>query len=60
MLMIIRSYYRFAELSIEEKKVERFEQVISECNEFVDRFPESKLKKDVDEYLALSQKNIKG
>lgn len=58
-LMIIKSYYRFAEMSIEEKKTERFEQVITECNEFTDRFPDSKLKKEVDEYLNLSQKNLK-
>ncbi|MFM2138439.1 MAG: outer membrane protein assembly factor BamD, partial [Bacteroidota bacterium] len=48
-----------AELSIEERKTERYEQVVSECNEFTDRFPESKLRKEVDQYLALSQKNIK-
>lgn len=58
-LMIIKSYYKFAELSVEEKQVERFEQVIGECNEFADRFPESKLKKEADEFLNLSQKNIK-
>lgn len=57
--MIIKSYYRFAEMSIEEKKVERYEQVINECNEFADRFPESKLKKEADEFLNLSQANIK-
>jgi outer membrane protein assembly factor BamD len=58
-LMIIKSYYRFAEMSIEEKKVERFEQVITECNDFTDRFPESKLKKEADNFLNLSQNNIK-
>ncbi len=58
-LMIIKSYYRFAEMSIEEKKIERYEQVINECNEFTDRFPESKLKKEADEFLNLSQTNIK-
>ncbi|HEY6062628.1 MAG TPA: outer membrane protein assembly factor BamD, partial [Chitinophagaceae bacterium] len=58
-LMIIKSYYRFAELSIEEKKVERYEQVINECNEFTDRFPDSKLKKEAEEFLNLSQSNIK-
>lgn len=58
-LMIIKSYYRFAEMSVEEKKIERFEQVINECNEFTDRFPESKLKKQADEFLNLSQTNIK-
>jgi outer membrane protein assembly factor BamD len=58
-LMIIKSYYRFAEMSVEEKKVERYEQVIAECNEFTDRFPDSKLKKEVDEFYNLSQKNLK-
>ncbi len=58
-LMIIKSYYRFAQLSVEEKQVERYEQVISECNEFTDRFPESKLKKAADDFLNLSQTNIK-
>ena len=57
--MIIKSYYRFAEMSVEEKKVERYEQVINECNEFADRFPDSKLKKEADEFLNLSQANIK-
>lgn len=58
-LMIIKSFYRFAEMSVEDKKIERYEQVVSECNEFTDRFPESKLKKEVDEFLILSQKKLK-
>jgi outer membrane protein assembly factor BamD len=58
-LMTIRAYYRYAELSVEEKKPERFEQVINECNEFVDRFPESKLRKEAERFLNLSQTNIK-
>jgi len=35
--MVIKSYFRFAEMSIEEKKAERFEQVITECHDFIDR-----------------------
>jgi outer membrane protein assembly factor BamD len=58
-LMIIKSYYRFAELSIEDKKAARFEQVITECSDFIDRFPESKLTKEVERYLNLSQTNLK-
>ena len=42
-LMSIKSYFRFAELSIEEKKSERFEKVVQECNDFTDRFPQSPL-----------------
>ncbi len=57
--MIIKSYYRFAELSVEERKTERFEKVIDECQDFVDRFPESKLRKEAENYLNLSQTNIK-
>ena len=58
-LMVIKSYYRYAELSIEEKKAERFEQVINECEDFVDRFPESKLRKEAEDYLNLSQTQYK-
>jgi outer membrane protein assembly factor BamD len=58
-LMVIKSYFRFAEMSIEDKKVERFEQVVNECFEFVDRYPESKLRKEVDNFLNSSQNNIK-
>ncbi len=57
--MIIKSYYKFAELSIEEKKQERFEKVVTECNEFTDRFPESKLGKEVERFLNLSNNNLK-
>jgi outer membrane protein assembly factor BamD len=58
-LMIIKSYFRYAELSVESKKTERFEKVIAECEEFVDRFPESKFRKEAESYLNLSQTNIK-
>lgn len=58
-LMVIRSYFQYADMSIEEKRVERFEQVVNECYEFTDRYPESKLLKDVDAILNNSQNNIK-
>ena len=58
-LMVIRSYYQFAEMSIEEKRVERFEQVVNECYEFTDRYPDSKYRQDVETFLNKSQNNIK-
>jgi outer membrane protein assembly factor BamD len=58
-LMSIKSYFRFAELSIQEKKTERFEKVIEECNDFTDRFPQSPLVKEVEHFLTLSQNNLK-
>jgi outer membrane protein assembly factor BamD len=58
-LMVIKSYFKFAELSVDEKKAERFEQVIQECNDFTDRFPDSKLMKEVERYITLSNTNLK-
>ncbi len=58
-LQVIKSYYQFAMMSIDEKKNERFEQVITEVNDFIDRFPDSKLKPEAERYLAQSQNNIK-
>ena len=57
-LMIIKSYFRYAEMSIEEKKPERFEKVIDEYEDFVDRFPNSKFLKEAEDYMNLSQTNI--
>jgi outer membrane protein assembly factor BamD len=56
---VIKSYYLYASNSVEEKQAARFEQVVTECNDFVDRFPESKLLKEVERYANLSQNNIK-
>jgi len=58
-LLVIRSDFQYASLSIQEKKEDRFGEVVTQCNEFIDRFPESKLTKSVQEYLNLSQNNIK-
>lgn len=58
-LQAIRAYYEYASFSVDQKKEERFQQVITECNDFVDRFPESNLVKQVEEILKLSQNNIK-
>lgn len=58
-LQIIKSYYLFAMNSVEEKKQERFEQVVTECHDFVDRFPESTLKTEVEHYETLAKNNIK-
>lgn len=53
-LMVIKSYYLYATNSIEEKQAERFDKVVTECLEFSDRFPESKLGKSVETYKTQS------
>ena len=58
-LQVIKSYYLFAKNSYEDKVPARMEQVINECNDFTDRFPDSKLIKEVERYRNLSQNTIK-
>ncbi len=58
-LQVIRSYFEYAAMSVDEKKQERYEKVLEECNEFTDRFPDSKLQKDVEHFRNVSQNNIK-
>ncbi len=57
-LYIVKSYYKFANQSIYDKKAERFEQVIKAYNDFADRHPESKLLKEAADYSKLSTSQI--
>ncbi len=58
-LKIIKAWYKFAKLSFEDKQLERYEKVINEYEDFADRYPESKLLKEAENYKNLSQNNIK-
>jgi len=41
-VLVIKAYYKYAEMSYEEKQKERFEKVLSECNDFTERYADSK------------------
>jgi outer membrane protein assembly factor BamD len=58
-LMVVKSYYKFAKLSIAEKQIERFEKVTAEYQDFLDRFPDSKLLQEAESYSNLSLNQIK-
>jgi outer membrane protein assembly factor BamD len=58
-LNAIRAYYRFAKLSVIDKQVERFEKVVTEYQDFADRYPDSALLPEAKELSNLSQNNIK-
>jgi outer membrane protein assembly factor BamD len=58
-LQSIKSYYKFAQLSITDKQIERYEKAAAAFDDFTDRFPESKLLKEAEEYKNLSLNNIK-
>jgi outer membrane protein assembly factor BamD len=58
-LMVIKSYFLYATNSIEEKQAERFDKVVTECIDFADRYPESKLASAVLDYKTKSLNTIK-
>lgn len=57
--MVIKSYYEYAKMSVEDRQAERFEKVVTEVQDFNDRFPDSQLAKTVENYKTLSLNNIK-
>ncbi|MEI8249409.1 MAG: outer membrane protein assembly factor BamD [Candidatus Taylorbacteria bacterium] len=58
-LQVIRSYYKYAEMSYEEKQKERYEKVITECNDFNERFADSKLMDEVQKLKTQTNNIIK-
>ncbi len=58
-LMSIKSYFKYASMSVDEKKEERYAKVVLEVEDFQDRFPESKLTKEAERYLTLTKNNLK-
>ena len=58
-LMAIKSFYQFAKLSVPDKQQERFEKVVTEFNDFTDRYPDSKLLKEAQDYNNQSLNHIK-
>jgi outer membrane protein assembly factor BamD len=58
-LYIIKSDYLYATKSMEEKKKARLEQVLTDINDFNDRFPDSKLKPEVQQYMDLTNSTLK-
>lgn len=58
-LEVIKSYYKYAQMSISEKQEERYQQVLTQVSDFEDRFPQSNLLQQVQEYKTLSTNNIK-
>src|SRR5450755_983192 len=58
-LYIIKSDYYYAIQSLDEKKKTRLEQVLTDVNDFKDRFPDSKMKKEAQQYQDLATNSLK-
>jgi len=58
-LLVIKSYFKYAEMSYEDKQKDRFEKVLSECNDFNERFAQSKHVEEVAKYKTQSSNYLK-
>ena len=58
-LMVVKSWYQYALNSIPEKQKERFERVLNECADFIDRYPESNQTDEIDRYKKQTNNNLK-
>ncbi|TAF54356.1 MAG: outer membrane protein assembly factor BamD [Sphingobacteriia bacterium] len=58
-LRMIKSYFKYAEMSYEEKQKERFEKVLTECQDFTDRFTDSKYLEEVNKYKSQTNNILK-
>ena len=58
-LSSIKAYYKYAEMSIPTKQEERFDKVINDVQDFQQRFPQSKLNEEANNYKILSENNLK-
>ncbi len=58
-LLVIKAYFKYAEMSYEEKQKERYEKVISECSDFSERFADSKYVEEVNKYKSQTNNILK-
>lgn len=56
--MIVKSDYKFAQLSINSKKAERYKDVIKDYKAFIERYPATKYKNEVEKYVEDSRYEI--
>lgn len=57
--MAVKSYFQFAEKSVQNKQKERFQDVVTEYLSFKDFYPESSYLREAEGYYNIAQKNIK-
>lgn len=59
MILILKAKYQQALLSYAETKVDRYQSAIDEYYNYINEFPTGKFRKEADDMLKVSEKNIK-
>ena len=58
-LLVMKSKFELAVMSVESKKLDRFQNAEDECYGFINEFPESKERATAEKYIAKCKKVIK-
>ena len=58
-LLVLKSKYQEAAQSIEEKKADRFREVVDEYYSFINDYPESENRKEADNLFKIAQRYVK-
>lgn len=58
-MLILKSRYKEAELSVDEKKAERYRSVVDEYYSFINNYPESNYRKEADNIYKSAQRHIR-
>lgn len=58
-LLILKSRYQEARLSVPEKRRERYQEVVDEYYSFVNNFPDTKNRKEADDILKIAESHVK-
>lgn len=58
-LLILKSRFQEAQESIEERKIERFREVIDEYYSFINNYPDSQNRKEADNILKIARRYVK-
>ena len=50
-ILVMKSKFELAQMSVEEKKVQRFQDAEDECYGFINEYPDSKERKTAEDYI---------
>ena len=57
-MLILKARYQEASQSVEEKKADRFREVIDEYYSFVNNYPDSPNRREADNILKIAQNHV--
>lgn len=57
--MVAKSYFKYAQNSIPEKQEERFNRVVSDYKDFLEKFPKSQYRSEIEKINSLSLQSLK-